>query len=560
MSFGQQRRLRLVYALVATGSLAALAAPTAQSSIDWTPPIDVQTPAGDPVAFIHSSVLPTGHVLLVGGTPDIMHAPITFELTPPRIGEWMPPRTVVNALPAPYAMPWPGLALGNLRVWDSLFCGGQTLLADGRIFAAGGMAFHDERPVSFAFSGLPWAYVFSPQTSTWSPKKIGLVGVGGKGTMMAWYPTTVRMPDGDVLVVAGTEGAVFVPGPRQYWSNRSVTRYSPGTESWETLSTHDQTPEYVSSDEYTHAFVLPKPTYDGDVLMFGARGRPVLFDSLRKRWSISPHDRPGWSMANMEPNEAASSALLPIRTIDGEWGYRNGSVAVVGEDTFDVYDPVADAWKESLPLGVHRHFPDAVLLPDGRVLVVNGTNDIGDMNGARVQYYDPRTKSLAWGASNAELRGYHNVASLLPDGRVLIGSGQRPGPDGFSGNELTSLRYFLPDYMFKPRPRITGIFVDPFGHMGTTLRYGRPYSLSWIGLSPVTEVVLVGLSTMTHSFDTNQRHIQLPVFRTLKAGDLNLVLFGGPLSAQIAPPGHYILFGLDEHRVPSPGVIVQITS
>src|SRR6185436_14453092 len=150
------------------------------------------------------------------------------------------------------------------------------------------MAFHEARPDFFAFTGLPWAYFYSPPTSTWSQTKSSLQGTGAMGTTFAWYPTAVRMPNGDVMVVAGTEGAVFVPGPRQYWPNRSVTRYSPAGDTWATVSSHDTTPEYIWSDEYTHAFLLPNRVDEGDMVMFGARGRPVFFDSASKQWSISP--------------------------------------------------------------------------------------------------------------------------------------------------------------------------------------------------------------------------------------------------------------------------------
>src|SRR5207237_1229339 len=48
-----------------------------------------------------------------------------------------------------------------------------------------------------------------------------------------------------------------------------------------------------------------------------------------------------------------------------------------------------------------------------------------------------------------EVRGYHTVTVLLPDGRVLIGSGNK---DGNEGIERQDFRYYYPDYMFKARP------------------------------------------------------------------------------------------------------------
>jgi hypothetical protein len=84
---------------------------------------------------------------------------------------------------------------------------------------------------------------------------------------------------------------------------------------------------------------------------------------------------------------------------------------------------------------------------------------------------------------------------------------------------------------------------------------------------------------MTHSFDMNQRNVQLRVF------DLNLTIqrasgqwvsvdpsecvddpdscidvhaIRAPVSNELAPPGHYMLFILNENRVPSPGKIIKL--
>jgi len=84
---------------------------------------------------------------------------------------------------------------------------------------------------------------------------------------------------------------------------------------------------------------------------------------------------------------------------------------------------------------------------------------------------------------------------------------------------------------------------------------------------------------MTHSFDQNQRNLQLRVFdlaATIKLIDGNWELVGpeectddpslcldakaiqAPDTPEIAPPGHYMLFILDDNRVPSIGKIVKL--
>jgi hypothetical protein len=57
------------------------------------------------------------------------------------------------------------------------------------------------------------------------------------------------------------------------------------------------------------------------------------------------------------------------------------------------------------------------------------------------------------------MRGYHNVALLLKDGRVLIGGGRVYSDDKEGkyriGCERPELRLFSPPYLFRgPRPRI----------------------------------------------------------------------------------------------------------
>ncbi|MSQ10406.1 MAG: DUF1929 domain-containing protein [Dehalococcoidia bacterium] len=64
---------------------------------------------------------------------------------------------------------------------------------------------------------------------------------------------------------------------------------------------------------------------------------------------------------------------------------------------------------------------------------------------------------------------------------------------------------------------------------------------------------------MTHSFDMNQRYIQLPIIGSGVFNGHNYSLFTTPADEQhVAPPGHYMLFILDANHVPSVAKIVQV--
>jgi len=65
--------------------------------------------------------------------------------------------------------------------------------------------------------------------------------------------------------------------------------------------------------------------------------------------------------------------------------------------------------------------------------------------------------------------------------------------------------------------------------------------------------VLMKLGTVTHSFNTNQRIV--PLSFTAGSGTLSVQT---PANANLAPPGHYMLFILNTNGVPSVASIVQL--
>ena len=61
-----------------------------------------------------------------------------------------------------------------------------------------------------------------------------------------------------------------------------------------------------------------------------------------------------------------------------------------------------------------------MILPDGNLLAVGG-NNYGASDGSRCEseMYSPATNTWTPMAAQAEGRGYHSTAILLPDARVL---------------------------------------------------------------------------------------------------------------------------------------------
>ena len=69
----------------------------------------------------------------------------------------------------------------------------------------------------------------------------------------------------------------------------------------------------------------------------------------------------------------------------------------------------------------------------------------------------------------------------------------------------------------------------------------------------ISSVSLIRLSTATHSFNMDQRFLNLTFQAT--SGGLNIQ---APANANLAPPGPYALFILNGNGVPSVGAVIQL--
>jgi hypothetical protein len=92
------------------------------------------------------------------------------------------------------------------------------------------------------------------------------------------------------------------------------------------------------------------------------------------------------------------------------------------------------------------------------------------------------------------------------------------------------------------------------------LHYGQTFALAYSGQTPPADMVLIGLGSMTHAFDMNQRFIQLDIAgATAKGSNAYAVVGVAPPNTQAAPPGYYMIFMLDSNRLPSKGAIVSLS-
>jgi hypothetical protein len=203
-------------------------------------------------------------------------------------------------------------------------------------------------------------------------------------------------------------------------------------------------------------------------------------------------------------------------------------------------------------MALPRRHLNSTILPDGTVLITGGTTgggfvDINTADAAKpAELWDPKTNQWTTLAANTVMRVYHSVSLLLPDGTVLHGA---------SGNALAGAsivpdehnhEIFSPPYLFKgARPTITGA--------PASVGYGQTALITTPNAAQITEVRWIRIGSVTHAFDAGQRANTLSF-----AGAATGVNVTVPANANLAPPGHYLLFILNRNGVPSAAKIIQL--
>jgi Galactose oxidase, central domain len=186
------------------------------------------------------------------------------------------------------------------------------------------------------------------------------------------------------------------------------------------------------------------PLRDGHVLVVGERGRFELFDPAPVgRAAAIPRPRDGLAGTVTTVESPAVERIGHTATLmpDGR------VLVVVGTETdprspldsAEIYDPGTGHWSATGSLHVARAFHTAALLADGRVLVVGGQVPVTESDGSRTygpidaaEVYDPATGTFTSIGLMSLPRAEQLSATVLPDGRVLITGGtDKPGLDLF---------------------------------------------------------------------------------------------------------------------------------
>jgi hypothetical protein len=206
------------------------------------------------------------------------------------------------------------------------------------------------------------------------------------------------------------------------------------------------------------------------------------------------------------------------------------------------------------------------VLADGTVLATGGLStdyehvDI-DHGVYTAELWNPDTGQWRTLSSESHTRQYHSTALLLPDGRVLSSGGgicgsceddPQPTVTGETGAYLEkNAQVFSPPYLFAddgspaPRPTITSA-PEAAG-------YDEQFAIGTPAPGSIDDVALVRLGAVTHSVNMEQRYV--PLDFTASSGGITAT---SPADANIAPPGYYMLFLIDDEGVPSIASMIRM--
>ncbi|MCJ2048007.1 DUF1929 domain-containing protein [Methylobacterium sp. J-078] len=485
-----------------------------------------------PLNAIHMSLLPTGKLLTFGSPLGDAGAQNgrTFDI-------WDPSKGPVDGAHVNFQEPG----------FVNSFCAAMSFLGDGSLLVAGGI-----------FDG-----GVDKGSAVLNPAGTAVGVINAKLANDRYYSTMVSLPDGRPLIMGGSfpyQGGWADPqGSIDRGLMTGMTPELYDGAKWVSLfgaNSRDAFGPDFNRFWYPRAWVAP----NGKV--FGL--------SSEKMWFLDPNGNGAVAaMPFKEPQRnAASAADAPnVGPVSTAAMYDTGKILQVGGNSYDNGNGFLSSSRATVvdingakpvltevpAMRFGRAWANATVLPTGTVAVTGGSkfNDqAGDNTVLATELWDPKTNAWTLGASNAIYRGYHSTAGLMQNGTVLVSGGGAPGPVANLNAE-----FYYPPYLFTtvngraalaPRPQIVSLSSNKLAH-------AQSMQIELTSQNGLSQVVLIGLAQVTHSFNSGQRRVPLTF---TQAG--TLVTVQTPASGNLAPPGYYQLVAVDGKGVPSPGVIVAL--
>ncbi len=285
--------------------------------------------------------------------------------------------------------PAPGLLVPAPAMSAARAAHTATGLPDGRVLVAGG----------FVEKGSAnGAEVYDPGAGRFSPLP----------PMIATRHshTATLLQDGRVLIAGGYGEGTTTLGTAEV--------FDPATNSFASTGS-------LLAARAGHAAVLLQ---NGKVLVAGGLGPGWEFLS-----SAELYDPAAGRFSPTGRMTVARESHVAVRLLDGRaliiGGHRGRRAAITLHASAEIYDPASGAFSHAGDMRIRRHKHDAVLLPDGQVLITGGSDERDDRGVYdSSELFDPKPGAFTAGPRMRLGRYKHAGSSLLlPSGLVLIAGG-----------------------------------------------------------------------------------------------------------------------------------------
>ena len=357
-----------------------------------------------------------------------------------------------------------------------------------------------------------------------------------------WYAGMVRLPDERLLVMGGE---LDFPS---YGRTNGCEIYNPRSNTWTITGSFDLPTEIPPAVLRYTGEVLKTWRYPELYNISNGTWRPAA-SMIQPRLGASNGDHADHELVHLPDGRVMALGIAPLST--------NAAPRFV-----EFYNPTNNTWTLGPNPRALRNRPEALILPDGRVLSFggqySGTNpppvplaNAGTIpNCTKVaDLYDPAKNAWRALADMNRFIHYHNVTVLVPDGRVIAtGGAGLTSNRSFAGDD-SSIEAFEPPYLFRGvRPRIDWLST-------TDLVLGSNFTLHVSLTEAVTKLVLVSARATTHWVDGGpQRYLSLDFTQTGSVIEATV-----PSDPVRALAGYYILIAMVDD-IPSVGRIVRITA
>ncbi len=445
----------------------------------WDSPVQLE------VDGVHAIVLPNGKVLYLPHREDPISGTTTSAVFDPDNPQ----------------------AVNYVTAARNYFCGGHSMLADGRVLFNGG-----------DYNALSSSGYFDFRDETWT--------IGADTHRPRWYPSTIQLGDGS----AWTFGGQNIPAV-QDTNDPTIEFFDPFAEQWTMAGGQGIPGQYFEA--YNRLHLLP----DGRVFQSGHIEDTYVYDPSDRSWQFVDTTNYG-----LPRGDGASVRLQDGRImLIGGYQEDNDDPPTASAEVIDlsVANPI---WQNAASMNVPRAFHNAVLLPDGNVFVVGGLYD----DSVVPELYNPTANTWTEMAPHKIARGYHSTALLLPDGRVICSGGTDNGGPGLF-EESAQFEIWNPYYLYSTaRPVIN--------NLAKTANYGQQVTIDFTSTVPISHVVIHRTGEQTHAFSYNQ--ISESVAITIING--SSLSFTVPANSNILPPSYYMVFLMSNDGVPSVAKWLQI--